>query len=209
MGTLLLDEAWRVCYSVRPRLPASVAHVNLLRAGSSPAGKGPISVCARPPQGSGNAAGVPWHFDPKPINRMENLEMAFLNWTPDLSVGIDRIDQQHKKIVALLNELYEAMQAGQGREALGKVLNDLLLYTKTHFAAEEQAMAAHGYPDYEEHRRRHEKMALKVKELHAQFRDGSLTSPIQITNFLKDWLAKHIRETDKKYGPFLAAQGGV
>ena len=135
--------------------------------------------------------------------------MAYLNWTPDLSVGIDRIDQQHKKIVTILNELYEAMQAGQGREALGKVLNDLLLYTKTHFAAEEQAMAAHGYPDYEEHRRRHEKMALKVKELHEQFRDGALTSPIQITNFLKDWLAKHIRETDKKYGPFLSVKGGV
>ena len=135
--------------------------------------------------------------------------MAYLNWTPDLSVGIDRIDQQHKKIVTLLNELYEAMQAGQGREALGKVLNDLLLYTKTHFATEEQAMAAHGYPDYEEHKRRHEKMALKVKALHEQFRDGALTSPIQITNFLKDWLAKHIRETDKKYGPFLSAKGGV
>jgi hemerythrin-like metal-binding protein len=181
----------------------------LPQAGSSPAGKGPIVIRARSAQGCGNAAGVQGRLEPNPINRMEDLEMAFLNWTPDLSVGIDRIDQQHKKIVTLLNELYEAMQAGQGREALGKVLNDLLLYTKTHFAAEEQAMAAHGYPDYEEHRRRHEKMALKVKELHEQFRDGALTSPIQITNFLKDWLAKHIRETDKKYGPFLSARGGV
>ena len=48
-----------------------------------------------------------------------------------------------------------------------------------------------------------------MKALHEQYRDGSLTSPIQITNFLKDWLAKHIRETDRKYGPFLVARGGV
>jgi hemerythrin len=135
--------------------------------------------------------------------------MAYLNWTPDLSVGIDRIDREHRKIVAFLNELYEAMQAGQGREALGKVLNELLLYTKTHFATEERCMAAHGYPDTEDHKRRHEKMAEKVKALHEQYREGSLTSPIQITNFLKDWLAKHIRETDRKYGPFLVARGAV
>lgn len=83
--------------------------------------------------------------------------------------------------------------------------NDLLLYTKTHFAAEEQAMIAHGYPGYEDHKARHEKMTRKVRDLHEQFRQGVLSSPIQITNFLKDWLTRHIMETDRKYGPFLAA----
>lgn len=133
--------------------------------------------------------------------------MAYLNWTPDLSVGIERIDREHQKIVAFLNELYEAMQAGKGKDALGNVLNELLLYTKTPFATEERFMAAHGYPDYEDHKQRHEKMTEKVKSLHADFRSGELTSPIQITNFLKDWLAKHIRETDKRYGPFLVSKG--
>jgi len=135
--------------------------------------------------------------------------MAYLNWTPDLSVGIARIDAEHRKIVAFLNELYAAMHAGQGREALGKVLNELLVYTGTHFATEERFMAEHGYPECADHTQRHRKMTEKVKELNRQYRDGTLTSPIQITNFLKDWLAKHIRETDKRYGPFLASKGVV
>lgn len=133
--------------------------------------------------------------------------MAFLNWRDEFSVGIARIDQQHRRLVGFLNELYEAMQAGQGREALGRVLGDLLLYTKTHFAAEEQLMKIHGYPGYDDHRQRHERMTQKVKELNEQFRTGALASPIQMTNFLKDWLSKHILETDKQYGPFLAARG--
>jgi hemerythrin-like metal-binding protein len=133
--------------------------------------------------------------------------MAFLNWSSELSVGIPKIDQQHQKLVGFLNELYDAMQAGNGRDVLGKVLGDLLLYTKTHFASEEQIMSANGYPAYQDHKARHDKMTQKVKDLHEQFRQGTLGSPIQITNFLKDWLGKHIMETDKKYGPYLAGKG--
>jgi hemerythrin len=132
--------------------------------------------------------------------------MAFLNWSSELSVGIPKIDQQHQKLVGFLNELYDAMQAGKGRDVLGKVLGDLLLYTKTHFASEEQIMSASGYPEYQDHKARHDKMTRKVKDLHEQFRQGTLGSPIQITNFLKDWLSKHIMETDKKYMPYLAGK---
>jgi hemerythrin len=68
-------------------------------------------------------------------------------------------------------------------------------------------MAAHQYPEFAAHKEKHAKMALKVKELYEQFRKGTISSPIQITNFLKDWLGKHIKETDMKYGPYLVAKG--
>ena len=133
--------------------------------------------------------------------------MAYLDWQDDYSVGIDQIDRQHKKLVAFLNELYEAMHQGKGKDVLGKVLTELVLYTKTHFSTEEKLMSQYGYPDYEGHKAKHEKMAARVLDLKKQFADGSLSSPIQITNFLKNWLAKHINETDKKYAPYLAAKG--
>ena len=133
--------------------------------------------------------------------------MAFLNWSESYSTGIATIDLQHKKIVSFLNELYEAMQDGQGKDVLGKVLADLVVYTKTHFAAEERLMAKHSFPGYQNHKQVHEKMAARVLDLNQQYRDGVVTSPIQITNFLKKWLTKHINETDKKYGPYLASKG--
>ena len=133
--------------------------------------------------------------------------MAYLNWSDSYSVGIEKIDTQHKKIVSFLNELYEAMQDGQGKDALGKVLADLVVYTKTHFATEEKLMAQHSFPDFQTHKAVHEKMAAKVLDLNQQYQEGVVTSPIQITNFLKKWLTHHINETDKKYGPYLASKG--
>ena len=133
--------------------------------------------------------------------------MAFLTWSENFSVGIEKIDRQHKKIVSFINELYEAMQGGQGKDVLGKVLGDLVLYTKTHFATEEQLMTQHSYPEYQDHKNIHDKMASKVLDLNQQYHEGILTSPIQITNFLKKWLTHHINETDKKYSPFLTGRG--
>ena len=133
--------------------------------------------------------------------------MPYLEWNDSYSVGIDKIDRQHQKLVTFLNELYEAMQQGKGKDVLGKVLTDMVLYTKTHFATEEQLMSQYGFPEYSGHKAIHEKMAAKVLSLKKQFTDGSLSSPIQITNFLKDWLAKHINETDKKYSAFLLSKG--
>ena len=121
--------------------------------------------------------------------------------------GIDKIDRQHQKLVGFLNELYDAMKKGKGNEALKKVFGGLVLYTKTHFADEEKLLADNGYPDYAAHKAKHEKMTAKVMEMHKDFLAGKISSPVQITNFLKDWLAKHIMETDRKYGPYLNGKG--
>ena len=94
--------------------------------------------------------------------------MAFLNWSENYSVGIEKIDRQHKKLVSFLNELYEAMQSGKGKDVLGKVLADLVFYTKTHFATEEQLMAQYSFPDYQNHKDIHAKLASKVLELNQQ-----------------------------------------
>ncbi len=135
--------------------------------------------------------------------------MAFFTWKEEYSVGIKKFDEQHKRIVGYLNELYEAMKGGKGKEALGDVLTGLLEYTRTHFLAEESLMKLYDYPGYDEHRMKHEKMAGHVTLLMEKYTSGEITSPIQITNFLKDWLGKHIMQTDKSYGPFLKSKGVV
>lgn len=51
------------------------------------------------------------------------------------------------------------------------------------------------------------RITTKVSDLYGQYRNGAISNPIQISNFLKDWLAKHIMETDRQYGPFLNSKG--
>jgi len=133
--------------------------------------------------------------------------MALFEWKNDYSVGIAKIDEQHMELVVFLNELYDSMKAGKGKDTLNAVLKSLMEYTRTHFTTEESLMKLYAYPDYEAHKQKHEKMTQHVLELKKQYDSGQISSPIQITNFLKDWLTKHIQGTDKSYGPFLNAKG--
>ncbi len=133
--------------------------------------------------------------------------MAFFDWKAEYSLELSEIDGQHKKLVEMLNELYVALKAGEGREALGGILAGLVNYTKTHFATEERLMKSYGYPGYLEHKEKHEKMAAKVLGYVQKFEANEIKSPIEISNFLKDWLKKHILSTDKAYSPFLKEKG--
>jgi len=133
--------------------------------------------------------------------------MAYMSWKNDYSVGVKEIDQQHKKLIDLINALHEAMSKGQARSALGKILGELIAYCSTHFANEERLFAAHGYPDAADHKDKHQKMAAKVQALQQQFDQGKATITMDVMDFLQQWLDKHILGTDKKYGPFLNSKG--
>ncbi len=133
--------------------------------------------------------------------------MAFFDWKEEYSVNIREIDIQHQKLVEMLNSLYEALKKGEGIDALGATLSDLISYTKTHFATEESLMKAHGYPDYVTHKDKHERMTGKVLDYAKKYEAGEIRSPIEISTFLKDWLKKHIMQTDMRYSDFLNGKG--
>ncbi|MCB2188711.1 MAG: bacteriohemerythrin [Deltaproteobacteria bacterium] len=133
--------------------------------------------------------------------------MAFIQWRPDFETGIAQIDREHKKLVGLVNELYDAMKAGAGNQALGKVLTGLTAYTKTHFATEEKLMSQHAYPAFLAHKAEHDKLTAQVVELGEKFQAGNPVLTVQVANFLKEWLSKHILSTDQKYAPFLRSKG--
>jgi hemerythrin len=133
--------------------------------------------------------------------------MALIVWSNDLSVNIHSIDEQHKKLVALVNNLNDAMSSGKGQQIMGKILDDLVAYTKTHFATEERLMTTHTYPGYLIHKKEHDNLTQQVVSLHQDFKEGKPVITVALTSFLKDWLGKHIKGTDQKYSPFLINKG--
>jgi hemerythrin len=133
--------------------------------------------------------------------------MAFFDWKEEYSVNIKEIDKQHQKLVEMLNSLYDALKKGEGLEALGSTLSELISYTKTHFTTEERLMKTHGYPDYLSHKDKHEKMTNKVLDYVKKYEADGIRSPIEISNFLKDWLKMHIMQTDMCYSTFLNDKG--
>lgn len=134
--------------------------------------------------------------------------MPLIAWSSQLSVGIEMFDADHKKLVGMVNELFDAMQAGKGKGAVGAILDRLIDYTAKHFAREEQQMKLHAYPELEAHRRLHQDLTAQVVKLQEKHRAGSATVvTLETLNFLKGWLTEHIQRTDKAYGPLLKARG--
>lgn len=135
--------------------------------------------------------------------------MALMTWSPALSVKIKQCDDQHIKLVNMVNELHDAMKEGKGKEVLGKILNGLIAYTATHFADEEKLMAQHNFPELSQHKAIHETLVKQVLELQTKFKSGQAILTYDVMNFLKDWLVKHIQGDDKKYGLYLNGKGVV
>jgi hemerythrin len=135
--------------------------------------------------------------------------MALIVWNEQLSVGVPQMDEQHQRLVQLVNQLHDAMGAGQGRDFLHKLLVQLEQYTITHFAAEDQLMQQAGYPDLAPHQAAHEELKRQVAELRQRHAGGESRLTIGVMSFLEKWLTTHIKGTDRKYASLLATAAKV
>ena len=133
--------------------------------------------------------------------------MALIQWSENLSVHVTEMDKQHQKLFALINELNEAMSKGKGKEVIGKTINGLLDYTKTHFAAEEKLLGQFAYAEIDKQKSMHKIFIDRITDYKRKYESGGLALSIDVMNFLSDWLKNHIQIEDKKYGPFLATKG--
>ena len=133
--------------------------------------------------------------------------MALFNWNDSYSVSIKAIDEQHKVLIGLINDLHDAMKIGKGKEVLGPILEELVNYTVYHFGHEERLFTSNGYPDSANHKATHVKLIQQVKDIKNDFDNGKTVLSMEVMNFLKDWLGNHIMGTDKKYVPFLTSKG--
>jgi hemerythrin len=132
---------------------------------------------------------------------------AIFPWSDSYSVNIGVIDMQHKNLVGIVNELHQAMATGTGKERLGNILSNLIKYTQVHFKTEEHLMMSHEYPEYLHHKSEHDQLTKTVMEFQDSFQRDEVVLTIEVMDFLKDWLRKHILGSDKSYTPFLNAQG--
>jgi hemerythrin-like metal-binding protein len=121
-------------------------------------------------------------------------------WDDSFSVGVVAMDDQHKKLFRMVNDLYKAMKAKRAKEAMNGIVDELISYTAMHFKEEEQVMAKAGYPDLAKHKEIHKALVGKVLDVQKKLKSGQATVGIDLLNFLKDWLVNHIKGTDKKYG---------
>lgn len=132
---------------------------------------------------------------------------SYIEWDDKYSVGIDSIDQQHKRLINLINQLQTAVDYSTGEEFEREALDELVDYTKTHFSYEEELMEKYDYPDFVPHKASHKKMINQVNEVLSEYEQDHDRAMRHALDFLRDWLINHINGTDKEYSDFLIGKG--
>ncbi len=138
-------------------------------------------------------------------NRMTRKH--FVTWEERFSVGIPSIDEDHKKLMSLINNLQSAILYPTDEAFERQALQELVDYTQYHFQREERLMQENGYPDFEAHKQQHQKMIARVQDFLAAYERDREGTVQEMTDFLKDWLIRHIAGTDQQYSAFLKEKG--
>jgi hemerythrin len=134
--------------------------------------------------------------------------MPLVEWSDDkLSVKVGIIDRQHKKMIGMINELYDSVEARREKELLAQLLIKLVHYTHYHFATEEKYFRQHKYPEMLLHKAQHDQLREQVADLDERYFTGDKMITPEVMKLLNDWLFDPIIGSDCKFGQFLNGRG--
>lgn len=123
-----------------------------------------------------------------------------ITWSGLYSVGVEEIDEQHKRFFSLIGELFHANDSGVTEETIAPyLLKELDAYAAYHFATEEKYFDLYHYEHTEEHKAEHRMFKERVAELSVHHQSGGADTIALLAEFMGDWLANHIAQSDKKY----------
>jgi len=135
----------------------------------------------------------------------ENVQAkpSLIDWTDIMSVQNAEMDADHKHLVDLINELYEAMWMEQAQPVIQKCLDSLKQYVRYHFQGEEELMAKSSFPGLKEHQAEHRKFILNLAEMEKLWQEGDVGVLEPLMDMLQGWLVDHIMKVDMRYSDFL------
>ncbi len=121
-----------------------------------------------------------------------------LRWDDSYNIGVPQIDEQHKRLFAIIDELTTALRQGKGSQIIASIFGRLADYTHYHFQSEEFIMQRYNYPRYEEHKQIHEGFKRDLALLISRWQDGEMMVNVDTYNALRDWILKHVTSHTQK-----------
>ncbi len=128
--------------------------------------------------------------------------MPWYDWNESLNIGVNEMNDEHKVLIDLMNQLYNQTEKKASHEAVLKTFDDLAKYTHKHFADEEKYMESIAYPEFKTHQLIHAKLLTQLDQHLTSFRETNGTLSDEVFDFLKMWLNAHIKGIDIKYGNY-------
>jgi len=124
--------------------------------------------------------------------------MALIEWKEEYSVGVPAVDEEHRELIALINELYEGMHADDGERDVMAFLGEIYARIASHFALEELLMRRHEYDEYRDHKLDHERLLEEIRDIMDDYEDGRLLDDDELGRRLDAWFSEHFRTRDAR-----------
>ncbi|MFQ5646832.1 MAG: bacteriohemerythrin [bacterium] len=136
-----------------------------------------------------------------------NSSEIFFEWLDEYSVKVKTLDEDHQKLAALINKMYQTLDTEKDNASLGEIFNESFYYTEHHFSKEEKLMEKYYYPFLPEHKKQHDKFLKNLTRLHSDYIDNKFIIRLDTLLFLTKWWTEHVMEHDMKYALFFNEQG--
>ncbi len=132
-----------------------------------------------------------------------------IKWTPSLAVGIEKIDEQHRVLFERINALIEACNQGKGKDRVAELITFLKDYVVFHFRDEQQIMLNYKYPQYEQHKKLHDRFIESLNELNKELEEQGpgLALVLKTNRLVVDWLINHISKVDTQLAAHIRNSG--
>ena len=138
--------------------------------------------------------------------RFDGVDYSTLvTWGADLEFGVPHIDDDHRRLMDLVNRVYAAIKAGAEAGVLAEAFADLRRYASKHFTEEDAFMVGLRYPGTDEHRRQHQTFLARLDALAEDFQRGAKTTSIDVISLLGSWWQNHIADADAAVAHFAAS----
>jgi len=130
-----------------------------------------------------------------------NIRSRLITWSPTYSIGLKVIDDQHKKILNLVNEMYNHIAADEESELAysKKIIQQTVEHIRENFATEEKILLITKFPEYAEHKSAHESFILTLIGNMKDVENGKKLNITAFTHFLRDWILTHIAIMDRQH----------
>lgn len=138
--------------------------------------------------------------------RQKGGGMEQLIWTEDFSVGVEQIDEQHQRLIRMINRLVAEPHAKTQSETVSDLLYNMTKYANEHFTTEEAMMRQCNYPQIEEHISQHRAYRKKIVAFCTATMNHVETVPDAMLHFLSEWWTDHVRTSDMAYKPYFLEQ---
>jgi len=131
--------------------------------------------------------------------------MSLFNWSDEYSVGVNLMDEHHKKLFDIINKLHDAMKAGQAKQVIISIMDELISYTRYHFREEEILMKKAEYYGLHFQKQEHMKFIFQLQALQQEVetKHHHTVIAIKISSVVVNWLLEHILKVDKRYENYL------